>query len=195
MTQKTSAEKRVNDLLQDIDPSEIADVEMRQTIEILLNLIEELNSKLKNLEAENQRLRDENNRLKGEQGKPDIKANSKKGFKSDHSSEKERKTPTKHSKSSKNATLKIDRTEILEYPPEKLPADAQFKGYEEVVVQDIFMSLVATTRKLGISFFEYMQDRISRGGRIPSLGTIIRSKCFLLHQPLSCLEELLCMSG
>ena len=69
MTQKTSAEKRVNDLLQDIDPSEIADVEMRQSIEILLNLIEELNSKLKNLEAENQRLRDENNRLKGEQGK------------------------------------------------------------------------------------------------------------------------------
>ena len=60
---------------------------------------------------------------------------------------------------------------------------------------DIFMSLVATTRKLGISFFEYMQDRISQNCKIPSLGTIIRSKCFPKHQPLSCFEELLCMSG
>ncbi|MEH2264062.1 hypothetical protein [Nostoc sp.] len=38
------------------------------------------------------------------------------------------------------------------------------------------MSLVATTRKLGISFFEYVRDRISRIGNIPSLGTIIREK-------------------
>jgi hypothetical protein len=38
------------------------------------------------------------------------------------------------------------------------------------------MSLVATTRKLGISFFEYVRDRISQAGRIPSLATIIRDK-------------------
>lgn len=42
-----------------------------------------------------------------------------------------------------------------------------------------FMSLVATTRKLGISFFEYVRDRISETGTIPSLATIIRKKCFL----------------
>jgi hypothetical protein len=60
---------------------------------------------------------------------------------------------------------------------------------------DIFMSLVATTRKLGISFFEDMQDRISQKSNIPSLGTIIRYKCFPQHQALSCQEELLCMSG
>ncbi|MEH1985175.1 MULTISPECIES: hypothetical protein [unclassified Nostoc] len=41
---------------------------------------------------------------------------------------------------------------------------------------DIFMSLVDTTRKLGISFFQYMRDRISRIGNIPSLATIIREK-------------------
>ncbi|WP_256874842.1 hypothetical protein [Nostoc sp. C052] len=34
-------------------------------------------------------MRSENNRLKGEEGKPDIKANKVKGFKSDRSSEKE----------------------------------------------------------------------------------------------------------
>jgi hypothetical protein len=41
---------------------------------------------------------------------------------------------------------------------------------------DIFMSLVATTRKLGISFFEYMRDRILKLGDIPCLGNIIREK-------------------
>jgi len=38
---------------------------------------------------------------------------------------------------------------------------------------DLFMSLVATTRKLGISFFEYVGDRISGVGKIPSLGRMI----------------------
>ena len=44
---------------------------------------------------------------------------------------------------------------------------------------DTFMSLVATTRKLGISFFEYMGDRISQAQIIPSLATIIREKSSL----------------
>ncbi|WP_192901066.1 MULTISPECIES: hypothetical protein [Okeania] len=35
------------------------------------------------------------------------------------------------------------------------------------------MSLVTTTRKLGLSFFEYVRDRILRRGNIPSLATII----------------------
>jgi hypothetical protein len=39
---------------------------------------------------------------------------------------------------------------------------------------DTFMSLVATTRKLGISFFEYVRDRISEAGKIPDIATIIR---------------------
>jgi hypothetical protein len=40
------------------------------------------------------------------------------------------------------------------------------------------MSLVATTRKLGISFFEYVPDRISLALKIPFLATIIREKSF-----------------
>lgn len=137
MKQKRSFESSVSVLLQTIEPSRIADESVRQTVEILLNLIEELNSQVKELREENQRLRDENNRLQGEQGKPDIKAKNLKGELSNHSSEKERQTPKKHIKSSKNQSIKIDREEILEYPLKLLPADAQFKGYEQVIVQDI----------------------------------------------------------
>lgn len=42
--------------------------------------------------------------------------------------------------SHKNAHLKIDREQILEYPQSQLPTDAQFKGYEEVIVQDITLT-------------------------------------------------------
>ena len=139
MTQKLPAEKLVSGLLQSIDLQQIADEGVRQTVELLLNLIEQLNVKIKELEEENQKLRDENNRLKGEQGKLDIKASKNKGFKKDHSSEKERKNPKKHSKTIKNEFIKIDREEILIYPQEQLPADSQFKGYEEIVVQDILL--------------------------------------------------------
>ena len=139
MTQKIAPEKLVSALLQTIDPKEIADEQMRQTVELLLNLIEQLNSKVIELEAETQKLRDENNRLKGEQGKPDIKANKKKRLNNNYSSEKERKTSKNHRKSGKKTEIKIDREEIVEYPPEKLPEDAEFKGYEEVIVQDIVL--------------------------------------------------------
>jgi len=139
MTQKLSSEKLVPELLRSIDPGQIADEGVRQTVELLLNLVEQLNSRVKQLEEENQKLRDENNRLKGEQGKPDIKASKKKEFKKDHSSEKERKASKEHSKTSKNEIVKVAREEIVVYPQDKLPPDAEFKGYEEVIVQDILL--------------------------------------------------------
>ena len=39
---------------------------------------------------------------------------------------------------------------------------------------DTFMSLVDTTRKLGISFFHYIHDRIKGQGQIPPLAEIIQ---------------------
>ena len=45
-----------------------------------------------------------------------------------------------HTKSSKKATIRIDREQIAEIDKSILPADARFKGYEEVVVQDILLS-------------------------------------------------------
>ena len=123
-------------MLDDLDLNAILEEKARELIRRLLNLIEQLTGDLRDARAEIQRLRDEVNRLKGEQGKPSIKGNTPKP-RSDHSSEAERKQRQAHTKSSKKATLQIDRTEIAAVDQSILPADAEFKGYEEVVVQDI----------------------------------------------------------
>lgn len=125
-------------LLEDFNPNQIQDLDgARQATRMLLNLVETLKTENQELREQNQRLRDEINRLKGEQGKPKVKANRKKKGSSDHSSEKERRKPKKWKKSRKLDKIQIDREEELEVPPENLPADAKFKGYEEVTVQDL----------------------------------------------------------
>ena len=126
-------------MLEDIDLSSIQDENARQLISRLLNLIEALSAENRDAQAENQRLRDEINRLKGEQGKPKIKANTPKPPRVDYSSEKERRKPKPkpHQKRAKKAKLEIHREQTLAVDKANLPADAEFKGYEDVVVQDI----------------------------------------------------------
>jgi len=127
-------------LLEGLDPNQIQDLEgARQAIVMVLNLVETLKTENQALREQNQRLRDEVNRLKGEQGKPNIKPNRQKRVSANHSSESERRQPQKRKKRRKLDRVKIDRTEELDVEPERLPADAEFKGHEEVVVQDLRM--------------------------------------------------------
>lgn len=124
-------------MLAGFDPNQIKDLDgARQAIGLLLNLVEELKSENDALRAEVQKLRDEVNRLQGEQGKPTVKPG-KKQPKQDHSSEKERRRPRKWRKGSKVDKINIDREETLSLEQKQLPADAEFKGYETAVVQDI----------------------------------------------------------
>src|SRR5579862_4512197 len=119
---------------EELDPSTIEDEGLRQVFLSLMNVVEKLSTKVAELTEENQRLRDENNRLKGEQGKPKMKANTP----ATHlSSEKERREFQPHQKGNKHTVIRIDRVEVLKIDGEYLPQDAQFKGYEEVIVQDI----------------------------------------------------------
>lgn len=123
-------------MLSGFKPQEIEDVEgARQAIVAVLNLVEELKQENQELRAENQRLRDEINRLKGEQGKPKIKADQSKA--KDVSSEEERRTPKSWSKGRKLNKIVVHWEEKLSVDKSELPADAQFKGYEDAVVQDI----------------------------------------------------------
>ncbi|RZB31081.1 MAG: hypothetical protein AEth_00782 [Candidatus Argoarchaeum ethanivorans] len=115
----------------------IADKKIKEAILGLFNIIEQQAGTNRKLQQENQRLRDEINRLKGEQGKPDIKPNKKKPT-YDFSSEKERKkNQSKQKRKSKKDKIKIDRTEKCRVDRDILPPDAEFKGYEKVIVRDL----------------------------------------------------------
>lgn len=126
-------------MLEDIDLNGIQEENARKLVRILLNQIEELSASLRDARVEIQQLRDEINRLKGEQGKPGIKANMSQSV-AKHSSEKERRKARVRHKKSKKGSIVVNREEVVRVKRESLPADATFKGYEEVVIQDILLS-------------------------------------------------------
>jgi len=126
-----------------LDLEQIQDVtQAKRAIVGLLNPVADLQATVRELQGEVQRLRDENNHLKGEQGQPDIKPNRRgkpPGPGTDHSSEAERRKPQAWQKGGKLAQITINREEMLTVDPAQLPADAEFKGYEDSVVQDVVL--------------------------------------------------------
>ena len=121
-------------MLENFDPNTIQDEAVRQVVLYLMNLVENQQATIQEQAEELQRQRDEIKRLKGEQGKPKIKANKPAR---EVSSEKERRESKPHHKASKQSEIKIDRVEVLKVDDGLLPQDAQFKGYEDVIVQDL----------------------------------------------------------
>lgn len=127
-------------MFEDIELNAIQEENARELVKRLLNMVEELSGEVRELRVENQRLRDENNRLKGEQGKPNIKGNKKQTSpKGDHSSESERHKKRVRHKKSKKVAVQIAREEVLKVDAKQLPADAEYKGYEAVVVQELLV--------------------------------------------------------
>lgn len=95
-----------------------------------MNEVERLSAEVRDLKEENRRLQDENRRLKGEQGRPVIRPQ-----RVVLSSEAERHTARPQQKGCRQVA--IDRREVCRVDPQILPPDAVFKGYVEVVVQDV----------------------------------------------------------
>src|SRR5579859_5644400 len=121
-------------MLENFDPASIADEALRGVVLLLMNEVERLSAEVADLKEENQRLRDEICRLKGEQGKPVIRPVT---ARPSLSSEKERHIARPHRKRAKQGQVAIDRQEIRRVDPQVLPPDAQFKGYVDVIVQDV----------------------------------------------------------
>ena len=78
------------------------------------------------------------NPLKGEHGRPALTP-TQPAPASDHASERERRTPATWRTQPKRPRLQITRIDVLEVDPALLPPDAECKGNEEVVVQDIVL--------------------------------------------------------
>lgn len=124
-------------MLEDLDLTSITDDRARALVQQLLNRLEEVMADLQTAQAEIQRLRDEIARLKGEQGQPPINPNTPPAPSKNHSSEQERHTPKGWAKGCKTVHISIDREEEVAVDRSHLPPDAVFKGYADVVVQDV----------------------------------------------------------
>ena len=101
----------------------------------LLNLVEMLLAQNEEVKIENQKLKDEINRLKGEQGKPDIRKQTKSPENHSSETERENKKPPKRSRNKKS---QVKVTRILEVDvTDNMPPDVICKGHESRVIQDI----------------------------------------------------------
>src|SRR6266540_2378901 len=130
------AERPVPEAISKLDLASIADVGARQAIRALLNLVEDLAAENRALRAELAQVKDELARLKGGSGRPKIPP----GESTDYSSEQERRpAPKVWQKRGKQDRLRLDRTERVVVDPATLPADAELKGYERIVVQDLVL--------------------------------------------------------
>lgn len=115
----------------------ISDEKIRNDVLILFSLIEEQCEENELLKKVNQKLRDENAKLKGEQGKPNILPKKKKRNISSEEDRKEQELPEEKQSKEKKSEIMTDRTEVCKVDKSILPADAEFKGYYSVTVQEI----------------------------------------------------------
>ena len=138
---RRNIKKVLDELTGDIDS--IADKKAVSIIKALINLVEMLAEENARLKETVQKLKDEVNRLKGEQGKPDIREQTKDDDpdSSDHSSEKDRNKrgnkKERKPKEKKTKTISVDRQVTVEFDKSTLPDDVTFKGYEFRIVQDL----------------------------------------------------------
>lgn len=124
------------DQVQKIDLAGIKDQRERAIIGLLLNLVEDLRGELRKAHQEIAYLRERLGLRQGGAGKPGDKPESSPPQQT-HSSEKERKEPKERTKRAKLSEIQIDKEVKLDLDRATLPPDAQDKGYEAVVVQEL----------------------------------------------------------
>lgn len=134
------------DLIASLTPEMIAKTPPEELILSLISVLEDTLTELENLREANRTLKDEINRLKGEQGRPEIAKKKKGDSGGNYSTEKERSKgkSTQKGRGKRNHKVSIHKTTTCHVDKKNLPPDAIFKGYSEVIVQDIVVIPVNT---------------------------------------------------
>ena len=148
-------------MLDNLDQNVIQDENAQELIRRLMNIIENQAVELRKLKKENQRLRDEVNRLKGEQGKPKTKV------KKDHLLLvlKHPELPLHNNASELGVRQRVQKRDVSFGPCIRDGARAW----------DTFVTLSETTKKLHVSFYLYLQDRISELHQIQPLADLVKA--------------------
>ena len=133
---QTAVAEALLDQVQKIDLTGLEDERARAIIGLLLNLVEDLRGELKKAHQEIAYLRERLRLRQGGDGTPGDKPESSPPQQT-HSSEKERSEPKERTKRAKLSEIKIDKEVKLDLDRATLPPDAQDKGYEAVVVQEL----------------------------------------------------------
>lgn len=201
---------RLSPLL-DLDSDQLSEPQLRDLFPRLLAFCEESTTAILQLTAEVQRLQKEIARLKGEHGPPDRPAPGSGPLlhpvekPTDHSSEQERRERAPrppHQKGRKLPRIRLDRTETLRVFPPGLPADARFKGYEPVVVQDLVLK-TDNVRFLRAKFWSPSQQKTYlaplppgyEGGFGPGVKELGLSLVYHAHLSLPLLHSFLVDAG
>jgi len=173
--------------VQKIDLTGIADERTRAIVGLLLNLVEDLRGELKKAHLEIAYLRERLRLGQSGEGKPGDKPESAPPQQT-HSSEKERKEPQQRTKRSKLDEIKIDKEVKLDLDRANLPSDAEDKGYEAVVVQELrittenvrFLRKKYYSASLGKTFLAPLPDGYS-GEYGPNVKTLCVMFSHLCH--------------
>ncbi len=191
------------DRLKSIDLSEVKTVsQSKDMIVALLNVVEGLFGENEKQSSQIQELQNEIERLKGEKGRPTFQPNKESDQKRRGTDKKPRNKNNK--KGGKKGTIKINREIVCKINRSTLPPDAEFKGYEEHLQQDLEVKVVNTLYKIEIFYSKrnnktYRAEVPERGKGMYGSGvktwlTILNRFCDTTHGRLKVLFESLGIS-
>ena len=125
-------------MLEDLDLHSIADEQARELVRRLLNLLEDVRADLRAAQAENPAPARRDQPAQGGAG-PDPRSSPTRRNRPTRTTPRNRNgaQPKAWSKGRKTDRIPIDREQVVAVDPARLPPDAVFKGYEDVVVQDV----------------------------------------------------------
>jgi len=153
------------ELLKSIDLEKVGTLEQSKELNVvLMNMLEILLLENEKQGLAIQELRDEINRLKGEKGRPTFKPNKE----SDRRGKGKKPRNKNNKKGGKKAKISIDKEIVCEVDKSILPPDAQFKGYDQHLQQDIEIKRVNTLYKIE-KYYSKTENKCYRG-EVPKNG-------------------------